>query len=502
MVKQFAIALRAPKRADKPGASACGKTRTRVCAFTGKTPSKSVPRKPGEDAQDEAAGAARPGGAHVANVANVAKNAALVAWLERGNGDREGCNEAREYLMLGAPYRGESDFDAKDAVKATDAAHWCANPLKQRGVRDGLAAGWWSAHTEEELKTLIGMPRDGCDGRKRRVWRGLDVPDESHVAILTLLAEFEGYEHREQLKRNALATVARAAAATRSEALANSSLFVPPDDDAELAQLRGLGVEWSVDMAAQSGRANCLGPKSGLSCAARTLRGLRLELIAVEAINAGRWGARGRPGRRADASLGAHKRVPVPVPVPKPVPKRGRAVAAAAAAAAAHGDEQLADAEPDAEPAFADYTRTEFSGPSSGCYMFGSGLGSAKEWERMRDAQTTRDLARVKPHHPQSQPSQPSQPTWCTECLHQVCEQFNDCSCLAAPRVWRWCGECLHGCCKQQPCACACAGQPDPSGPSGSDVGPWHARQAAAQRAARRAADEADRMVARMEAGE
>ena len=101
------------------------------------------------------------------------------------------CEDALRYLMQGPPYRGVASFDAKEAVKAAG-ARWVPNPEKvYKGMRDGVAAGWWSAHTERDLLSLLRMP---ANARGRRTWTGLALPEWAHASAASLLVEFAMYE--------------------------------------------------------------------------------------------------------------------------------------------------------------------------------------------------------------------------------------------------------------------------------------------------------------------
>lgn len=440
-VQQFA--LRAPKRDDNPRA-----TKTRTCAFTGKKPSKSTPHKPAEEEDGAAPGANRND--------RVPKNNGFIAWLSVGHGDRPGFQEAREYLMLGAPYRGDSRYEAKEAIKASDAAHWCPNPLKQKGVKDGLPSGWWAAHTEEELKTLIDLPLDTYG---RRLWTALDVPEPSHSSLARLIAEYDGYLRIEQRKRDADAVQARAEATKRANTIASSGIIVLADSEEEIATLRDKWkLEWAVDMALASQHASHLGPKSSLSCAGRTLRGLRFGVITADNVRAGQWDgvAAGKRKHRATA---------------------------------ADDVEQVADSafEADDRSLFIDYTRLKFTGPSSGCFMFGKGAGMIplpgdREWERINDDLAKRDLARVKPWS-SANAAVSANLTWCTECLHEISPQFDSCSCIQPPRTWHWCTRCHFAGTGAQPCLCK----------AGCSSLQWEEHQNAAQRAARAALEAAKR---------
>lgn len=365
------------------------------------------------------------------------KDGKLQLWLRAGNGDRPGCEEAREYLLRGTPYRGQHARNTKDAVKEAGAV-WLKNPLKLDDARDGISPGWFVAHTERALIDLIRMPRikrDMPEWMKRYKskdetqpqWSPLDVPEKSHETVVLLVLEFEAFEkEKSELELRAANKARDAKMAAKLNAQKTDG--IPPDSEKHIEQIkREWGIVWDDDMAVASSRCPGLGPHMGISPVFRVIRGLHLKVCTKEEVRAGEY--------VSDAAQRIKAR-----------------------AKAAEAGESVASAEPE----FIDYTKVPITSASSGCYMFGKGLGmitlpSDKEWEEMKDALQQAEITRVLGKREEVEEPPSKRETWCTTCVCQVFEQFNDCSCTT--REWTWCPECHVASCDAQACACEAGGE-------------------------------------------
>jgi len=313
------LALKAPKSGE------CPKRLPRVHAFTGLPPAKPKPFKPETEEEDGQ------GVKEEAPSTNTAVNEALVAWL-REAGDKPGYAEARAYLLAGAPYKGESGFGAKDQLK-DNGAKWIPNPLKEKGVKDGMTGGWWSALTERDVRTFMSLThaKESRYGKPSNVvpsWRPLGVPEESASRVLMLLSQFEAhvedFQQRQAVER---------AAPSKKDAQARTAHCTPPDRPEDVASMQSeFGIAWTEELKEQSRRLY-LGPRSELSDSLVVLRGLRLKVVTPEAVLSSQWVQ------------------------PQHAMKRHRGVAADAATVA--------------EPV--DYRKQRITGACAGCYMFGKG---------------------------------------------------------------------------------------------------------------------------------
>ena len=200
-----AFALKPPTSGDRPKPP----TRTNR-AFTGKPAAKPKAFKP----QAEAEAQQEPTAAGPI----VARNVKLDTWLKE-IGDKPGYTEAREYLLAGPPYKGESDFAAKEQLK-DNGAKWIPNPHKEKGVKDGITPGWWSALKERDVRTFMALTytresRYSKAPRECKSWQPLGVPEESAQNVLKLLAQFdahvEDFERRQAKERAAVPSKTQAA---------------------------------------------------------------------------------------------------------------------------------------------------------------------------------------------------------------------------------------------------------------------------------------------------
>ena len=330
----------------------------------------------------------------------------LISWLREGNGDREGYMEAREYLMIGPPYKGDSDFKAKELVKETG-GKWMPNPLKEQGVKNGITSGWWSAPDDAVLEALIKLP---YNERGYARWLPLNVPMPSALKVVKLIKEFEAYkkikEDEAQQQRVAQQASASHAAQTRAR-----------DDvpDSKLEEVRSLWERFKVradaEMLTIASRADTLGPHSGISPARRLARALHHNLVTP-------------------AQCAAHDFDD----------KSRKKVARNTTSSSKDGGEPS---------------------KQGSVIMFGKGLGmhtlmSAKEWEEAHEAYVAKQLADAitRSDHDLEEPKK--RRTCCETCVQEVLEQFDDCCCTkdGVNREWTWCPTCMTASHGDQRCEC------------------------------------------------
>ena len=287
--------LKPPTRSDAP------KRKSPLLAFSNKKRAV-IPKALPSDASLENAAAAEREASR--------RSDPFYVWLENLS-HREAFVEAVEYLKLGAPYKGVSAFESKDALKELHAV-WAPNPLKNRadGVRDGLVGGWWSAPDESVLLDILEIElssekrNDGAkdhdaysdawrDAPPVGFWQPLEVPEESVRRILELICEFRSNQKMEDASLARAAATDRAAAAARAAAVASKDVAVLDDNASDVSQLERMGVRWSRKIASEVSRRSDYGPSSGLSDAIRALRAIKLKLVSVDALN--RMGGQAQP---------------------------------------------------------------------------------------------------------------------------------------------------------------------------------------------------------------
>ena len=352
----------------------------------------------------------------------------VIAWLRAGNADRQSAAAARTYLLRGAPFLGDSDYDSKETIKEAG-ARWVPNPAKQRGARDGVTPGWWSAYDERTLEALLALPkvaktrRDGNEWQAP-AWKPFDCPGKNAAeGVAELLNEFSIYtkvrdgEEREALQR---AQTRREEALRARDALAGAG----GDDPADVAALRAeYDVEWAEELRRAADRATVLGPTSGISSVARVLRGLRLEIVFKEQV---------RVGRLVDSVYGRDAR-----PATRGTPNAKRAVTMRA----------------DDDGPMRDYNQLP---PDAPVILYGTSHPfmvrprSNKEWEDERLAEKEAAVAQtVGPEWREHRD------TRCSECTEIVLQQFGGCCACAEPREWVECAKCGTSRCQaHQWCAC------------------------------------------------
>ena len=374
---------------------------------------KAIGQMPGQEAIDAEA-------AKAAKAAEV-PDSRFVQWLKQGNGERPETRVARNYLLRGAPWLGDHDYEKKEAIRDAGGVWW-RNPEKAETCKDrDVRFGWYSAPNERILETLLELePSEKVDRRGvtglAYAWRPRECPAPyTGVAILTLLSEYDvdatrrNQEEREEAKR-ALEERERAQR-DRDRASGRAA-----DGDAEIGRLRNeYQVEWSQALSLASATIPCLGPSTGISDVERVLRGLDLDIVRAVDVRALRFD---------DQTTTTKSR------------ERGPA------AEVAGGD----------EAPLRNYNQQPFDAP---VLLFGRKHPwmirpvAASEWEKARQADLT--------HWPGGV-CRPNRITRCTSCGSMVMAQFGDCACdhTSVHREWAECHTCGAMECgeRTQPCTC------------------------------------------------
>ena len=174
--------LKSPACSDKPKPN-----RSQKGAFTNKLApkiKKFVPKDEGEEGAEE-------GDASKAKPGDKVPDSAFVTWLrDKETSHAVHVDMAKDYLLEGAPFKGDSTFDAKDAIKDLGGT-WRRNPDKAKDCDDkSIRRGWWSAPNESVLLKLLRL---GNDERGRRQWTPLGMGDTQMHFIMSWLDEFYGH---------------------------------------------------------------------------------------------------------------------------------------------------------------------------------------------------------------------------------------------------------------------------------------------------------------------
>lgn len=172
--------LKPPCANDKPKSN-----RSQKGAFTNKLVpkiKKFVPKDEGEEGED--------GGSRKPIVREKPPDTEFVAWLRaKQTSHAVHVDMAKDYILEGAPYCGDSTFDAKENIKEQGGS-WHQNPDKRKDCDDkSIRRGWWSARDDSTLVKLLRMPNDD---RGRRQWTPLDMGATQITFILAWLDEFKG----------------------------------------------------------------------------------------------------------------------------------------------------------------------------------------------------------------------------------------------------------------------------------------------------------------------
>jgi hypothetical protein len=202
-----------------------------------------------------------------------------------------------QYLTQGAPYRGVIPYVGPPAVHAARkeavkecGAKWCPNPEFVEGVRGrgGPVRGWWTASHARilvellELKRLESFPAGG-----KTLWQPLGLCERGaallHKRCVDEKQRQDAQEEHERTKRKPTAE--------QQEREERTRLGIPEDYAEDVAALQALGIEYSRALVQRIRRVVwpssglSLGPRSGISDAARLLRGVRLNILIAQEIS-------------------------------------------------------------------------------------------------------------------------------------------------------------------------------------------------------------------------
>ena len=173
--------LKAPTVGDKPKPN-----RSQKGAFTNKMApkiQKFVPKDEGEEGEDDPQ-------TRKPVPKEKQPDSTFVAWLRnKATSHAVHVDMAKDYLLEGAPFKGDSTFDAKEGIKERGGT-WCPNPDKRKDCEDkSIRRGWWSAPNEACLIKLLRMPNDE---RNRRQWTPLNMGPTQLNCMVQWLDEFHG----------------------------------------------------------------------------------------------------------------------------------------------------------------------------------------------------------------------------------------------------------------------------------------------------------------------
>jgi hypothetical protein len=201
---------------------------------------------------------------------------------------------AKHYLDAGPPFKGDSHYNYRHMIHDAG-GEWLSNPKKVKGARDGQVGGWWVAKTHRRLLDLLSLPADNTTHQAR--WRPLNLDGNAVGVLRTEVAD------RIALEEQALRAARVAQPQVQSYKEDRQWLGVVDDTDTEIMVLSdrlGVPMDKVPPIVEAAIRWDYLGPRSGMSDAARLIRGLNLKLITPKQVIAG--------GRTARTALASHKR--------------------------------------------------------------------------------------------------------------------------------------------------------------------------------------------------
>lgn len=195
------------------------------------------------------------------------------------------------YLRVGGkgPFLGELPYekarrvhDERKAAIKERGAKWTPNPEYVEGARGGTR-GWWAAPNRHVLLELLKLkPGDGMGTTP--LWLPCGVGPMGAVLMLKLCMDEKVAEEA----ADAQARKKREPSLEDKEREERSRLDIPNDSAADVAALLELGIVHSRELMERARRyasdatGSSLGPRSGISDAARLLRGVRLGIVTVE----------------------------------------------------------------------------------------------------------------------------------------------------------------------------------------------------------------------------
>ena len=211
-------------------------------------------------------------------------------------------NSVEVYLKANpdGPFMGSIPFEKgqgvhegrKEAIK-DHGARWTPNPdfvevprsgpKYYKSVLPAAVRGWWTAPNRRVLVELLKLkPGEGMGSKALWIPRGL-CPLGAAIMLKRCVED-----QNKQEEGDAKARTKREPSLADKEREKRSRLNIPEDTEAEIAELCEHGIGYSSELME---RARCyvststaftLGPRSGISDAARVLRGIRLCVVTVE----------------------------------------------------------------------------------------------------------------------------------------------------------------------------------------------------------------------------
>lgn len=187
---------------------------------------------------------------------------------------------------------GKGVHDERKAIIKERGAKWTPNPRYVEEPRvDRLhthpceARGWWAAPSRAVLVELLQL-RPGAGLGTRSLWLPCGLGPLGASMLLRRCVD----EKKTEDVADALSRKKRAPSLAEKEREERSRLDIPDDSEAEIAELQELGIVYSRALMERARRytskstGTTLGPRSGISDAARMLRGVRLAIVTVEEV--------------------------------------------------------------------------------------------------------------------------------------------------------------------------------------------------------------------------
>ena len=179
--------LKAPAASEKPKTN-----RSQNGAFTNKPRpkiKKFVPVETGDAQDGSPVNASRLTG-QKQKIKESVPDSKFAAWLRAKQVSRAmHVDMAKDYILEGMPYKGDSTFDAKAGIKDRG-GEWRPNADKHKDCQDrAIRRGWWCAPDETTLLKLLRIPNDD---RGRRQWTPLDMGATQISFIVSWLDDFNG----------------------------------------------------------------------------------------------------------------------------------------------------------------------------------------------------------------------------------------------------------------------------------------------------------------------
>ena len=184
--------------------------------------------------------------------------------------------------------KGRGVHDERKAIIKERGARWTPNPRYVEGQprrQDGAieVRGWWAAPSRAVLVELLQL-KPGAGLGTKSLWMPCGLGALGASMLLRRCVE----EKRMEDAADALSRKKREPSLADKEREERSRLDIPDDSEEEIAELQQLGVVYSSALMERARRftsqstGSTFGPRSGISDAARMLRGVRLGIVTVE----------------------------------------------------------------------------------------------------------------------------------------------------------------------------------------------------------------------------